>query len=44
VIIAFGLEPVLSHETSYLLSAASKLGGLIILTVKGFTAKKRVKN
>jgi hypothetical protein len=34
---AFGLEPVLSHITSYLLSATSAAGGLLISTVSGFT-------
>lgn len=37
VITAFGLEPVLSHITSYLLSATSVAGGLLISTVSGFT-------
>lgn len=37
VIIAFGLDPALSHATSYRRSATSGVGGLTISTVNGFT-------
>lgn len=37
---AFGLDPELSHETSYLRSATKELGGFFMLTVKGFTVYK----
>lgn len=37
VIIAFGLEPVLSQITSYRRSATNVVGGFIISTVRGFT-------
>lgn len=36
--IAFGREPELSHTISYLRSATIRDGGLLISTVKGFTA------
>lgn len=41
VIIAFGLEPVLSQITSYLRSATNVVGGFIISTVRGFTEKEK---
>lgn len=37
VIMAFGRDPVLSHETSYRRSATNRFGGSIMFTVKGFT-------
>lgn len=40
VIIAFGLEPMLSQITSYLRSATNGVGGFIISTVRGFTEKR----
>lgn len=39
VIIAFGLDPELSQETSYLRSATNELGLFCISTVSGFTKK-----
>lgn len=39
VIIAFGLDPELSQETSYLRSAINELGLFCISTVSGFTRK-----
>lgn len=37
VIMAFGLEPLLSQCTSYLRSATKGVDGFIIFTVNGFT-------